>query len=76
VHRRQVIGAGILSPLAYILVLVALTFASVISVAPIREVSVIIGVLFGGKLLSEGDLARRLSGAALVAAGIVAIAVG
>jgi drug/metabolite transporter (DMT)-like permease len=75
-HRRQVIGAGILSPLAYILVLVALTFASVISVAPIREVSVIIGVLFGGKLLSEGDLPRRLAGAGLVAAGIVAIAIG
>ncbi|MBO0773858.1 MAG: EamA family transporter [Actinobacteria bacterium] len=75
-HRRQVVGAGVLSPLSYILVLVALTTTSVTAVAPVREVSVIVGVLFGGKLLAEGDLARRLAGAVLVAAGIVAIALG
>lgn len=75
-HRRQALGAGVLSPLSYILVLVALTTTSVTAVAPVREVSVIIGVLFGGKLLAEGDLARRLAGAVLVAAGIVAIALG
>lgn len=75
-HRRQVVGAGVLSPLSYILVLVALTTTSVTAVAPVREVSVIIGVLFGGKLLAEGDLPRRLAGAGLVAAGIAAIALG
>jgi hypothetical protein len=43
-------------------------------VAPAREVSVLFGVLLGGRLLGEGSLARRLTAAATIVAGIVAIA--
>ena len=74
--RPQVIGAAVLSPLAYMLVLVALTFTAVSAVAPAREVSVLFGVLFGGRFLGEGNLARRLVAAAAIVAGIIAIAVG
>jgi uncharacterized membrane protein len=75
-YRLQVLGAAALAPLAYILVLVALRFTAVSAVAPAREVSVLFGVLLGGKLLGEGSLARRLGGAAAIVAGIIAIAVG
>ena len=75
-YRRQALGAALLSPLAYILVLVAMTFTSVAAVAPAREVSVLFGVVLGRRLLGEGGLARRLIGAAAIVAGIIAVTVG
>ena len=75
-YRRQVAGAAVLAPLAYILVLAALSFTAVSAVAPAREVSVLAGVLLGRRLLGEGQLARRLAAAAAIAAGIICIAVG
>lgn len=74
--RPQVLGAAVLSPLAYMLVLTALSFTAVSAVAPAREVSVLFGVLLGGRFLGEGNLARRLTAAAAIVAGIIAIAVG
>jgi drug/metabolite transporter (DMT)-like permease len=75
-YRRQVLGAAVLAPLAYILVLFALSFTAVSAVAPAREVSVLFGVLLGRKLLGEGGLARRLLAAAAIVTGIIAIAIG
>jgi len=75
-YRRQVLGAALLAPFAYVLVLIALSFTAVAAVAPAREVSVLFGVLLGRRLLGEGDLARRLAAAAAIVAGIVAIAIG
>jgi drug/metabolite transporter (DMT)-like permease len=74
-YRRQVLGAAILSPLAYILVLSALRFTAVAVVAPCREVSVLFGVLLGRRLLDEGNVARRLIAAVAIVAGIIAVAV-
>jgi drug/metabolite transporter (DMT)-like permease len=75
-YRRQVTGAAVLSPLAYILVLIAMSFTAVSAVAPAREVSVLAGVVLGRRLLGEGSLARRLAAAAAISAGIICIAVG
>ena len=75
-YRRQAVGAGLLSPLAYILVLIAMTFTSVAAVAPAREVSVLFGVVLGRRLLGEGGLARRLAGGAAIVRGVIAVAVG
>ncbi len=75
-YRRQVAGAAVLAPLAYILVLAALSFTAVSAVAPAREVSVLAGVLLGRRMLGEGQLARRLAAAAAIAAGIICIAIG
>jgi len=75
-YRRQVTGAAVLSPLAYVLVLIAMSFTAVSAVAPAREVSVLVGVILGRRLLGEGSLARRLTAAAAIAAGIICIAVG
>lgn len=74
--RPQVVGAGLLAPLAYILVLAALSFTAVSAIAPAREVSVLFGVLLGRRLLGEHGVARRLAAAAAIVAGIIAIAVG
>lgn len=75
-YRGQVLGAGILSPLAYTLVLTALVFSPVSSIAPAREVSVLIGVLLGRRLLGEGNMARRLAAATAITVGVIAIVVG
>lgn len=74
--RRQVAGAGVLAPLAYMLVLAALSFTAVSAVAPVREVSVLFGVILGRRVLGEGGLARKLVAAAAIVAGIIAIAFG
>jgi len=74
--RPQVIGAALLSPLAYILVLIALSFTAVSAVAPAREVSVLFGVLLGRRILGEDHIARRLVAAAAIVAGIIAVALG
>ena len=43
-------------------------------VAPAREVSMLFAAIFAGRFLREGDTRRRISGAALIAVGVVAIA--
>jgi drug/metabolite transporter (DMT)-like permease len=75
-NRIRVITVAILSPLAYILVLTALTFSPVSYVAPMRESSVLIGTLMGARLLAEGDTRRRVLGAAIIAGGVIAIGLG
>lgn len=75
-YRRQVTGAAVLSPLAYILVLIAMSFTAVSAVAPAREVSVLFGVILGRRLLNEGGLPRKLAAAVAIVAGIVAVAIG
>jgi drug/metabolite transporter (DMT)-like permease len=75
-YRPQVIAAGILAPLAYVLVLIALSFSAVSAIAPAREVSILFGVILGRRLLGEGGIARKLTAAAAIVAGIVAVAVG
>lgn len=74
-HRREVFGVAILNPLSYIMVLSALVIAPVSYVAPSREVSVLFGILLGARLLSEGDVRRRLIAAGMIVAGVVALAV-
>jgi drug/metabolite transporter (DMT)-like permease len=74
--RRAILGVGILSPLAYILVLVALTLAPVSVVAPGREASIVIASLLGAHVLREGDVARRMLAAVVIVAGIACLALG
>ena len=74
--RGPALVVGLLSPLAYILVLRALQLAPVSLVAPARETSIVIGALFGWLVLKEPRPARRLVGAAVVLVGIGLIAVG
>lgn len=70
-HRWKVIGIAVFSPLAYILVLTAMTFTPLVYVAPTREISVLFSVLLGSLLLDEGYLRHRLSWAVVMLAGVV-----
>lgn len=73
---REALGISILTPVGYILVLLAMREATVSHVAPAREVSMLIGAWLGTRVLGEDDPVRRLGGAALIALGVVALVIG
>jgi drug/metabolite transporter (DMT)-like permease len=73
-NRREVLLVATVSPLAYILVLIAMTFTPVSYVAPLREVSVLFAVLLGSLLLKEGGIKPRLLAAGIIAAGVILMA--
>ncbi|HEV7651299.1 MAG TPA: EamA family transporter [Actinophytocola sp.] len=73
-NRMPVLAVAVLSPAAYLLVLFALRLAPVSLVAPARELSIVVGSLGAWLLLREPNPGRRLAGAAIVLAGVAAIA--
>lgn len=74
--RKEALGVAVLTPVAYILVLLAMRIAPVSHVAPAREMSMMIGAYLGARFLSEPHLARRLTASALIAGGVAALALG
>jgi drug/metabolite transporter (DMT)-like permease len=74
--RARAAGVGLLSPLAYVLILYALARAPVSYVAPARESSIVVGTLLGALVLHEKDTRRRLVAAAAILLGVVVLAVG
>ncbi|SFS93719.1 EamA family transporter [Saccharopolyspora flava] len=74
-HRREIIAVGVLSPLAYILVLFAMQLAPVSLVAPARELSIVVAGLLAWRVLGEAQPVRRMTGAVVVLAGVVLIGV-
>lgn len=70
----RTIGCSLLGFGAYTLVLVAMRSSPVSYVASVREISVVLGAWIGLRFLGEEGGAHRIAGAALVAAGIAAIA--
>jgi drug/metabolite transporter (DMT)-like permease len=74
-HRWDAGVVAVLSPLAYGLVLYALRIAPVALVAPARELSIVIGSVVAWRVLHEPKPLRRLTGAAIVLAGVFALAV-
>ncbi len=73
---RYALLVAVVSPVAYVLVLFAMQQAPLSHVAPAREVSMLFAALIGGQLLGEGDRLARLLGAMLIAAGVMALALG
>lgn len=66
------IGVGMLSPLSYILVLAALTSGAPLSlVAPMREMSMMVGALMGMLVLREKVGPWRLVGCGVLIAGVI-----
>lgn len=61
------------SPLAYLLVLYAMTMAPLAYVAPSREVGMMIGVVLGGLLLRERLSITRLSGVIGMTLGVILV---
>lgn len=75
-YWREALGVAILSPMAYLLVLFALTTSPVSYVAPLRECSVLIGTFMGARFLAEKHTWRRLGAACVILSGIVLLALG
>ncbi len=72
---RWILVIGVLSPLAYQMVLYAMTLAPLSLVAPLRESSILFAIVLGALFLGETDLRRRLLGALLMLAGLTIITV-
>jgi len=75
-HWAAVLVVGILSPLAYVLILFAFTLAPVALVAPAREVSVVLVALGGWLLFKEPHPVQRIIGAVVVIGGVALLAIG
>ncbi len=75
-HRVEAIAVAGLSSLSYILVLTALAVTPVSYIAPVREVSIVIGAFIGVRKLKDSDGRRRILAATAIAIGILVMAVG
>ena len=71
-YRWIAVGVGLLSPLSYILVLAALASGAPVSlVAPMREMSMMVGALMGMLILHEPVGAWRLIGCGVLMVGVL-----
>lgn len=70
-NRRYIIAVGVLSPFAYTLVLYAMARAPLSYVAPVRELSMLVGVFIGARLLRERYTFSRMVGTALMVLGVI-----
>jgi len=71
--RWRVAGIALLSPLGYVLILLAMRAGAISHIAPAREVSILFGAWLGGRVLGEGERARRRLASALFVAGLFAL---
>ncbi len=69
-YYRKILIISLISPLSFLLVLYALQRAPVHYVAPARELSIVLGVFLGAKLLTEEHFKRRMLGSLLIVLGI------
>lgn len=72
-HRARVLGIAALSPLSYILILIALRQGPVSHIAPAREISILFGATLGGLVLGEAQRRRRVVAAILFVLGVLAL---
>ena len=71
-HWWLAFWVGALSPLSYILVLTALNMGAPLSlVAPAREMSMMVGAMFGMLILGERVTVWRVAGCAILIGGVV-----
>ncbi|MGB8536517.1 MAG: hypothetical protein WCD57_08895 [Acidobacteriaceae bacterium] len=75
-YWEEASAIALLTPLGYIMVLFAMRLAPVSHVAPMREMSMLIGMYFGARFLNEGQLHRRFIASACIAGGVAALAFG
>lgn len=73
INKKLAIGVGVLGPLGYLFILTALSISSVSFVAPLREFSILIGVVMGTRLLEEGNAFKRLIGAGAMLIGLASM---
>jgi len=72
-HWRRALFGGVLSFVAYGLVLWAMTKASIAGISALRETSVVFASLIGILAFGEAAAARRIAGATIVALGALVL---
>ncbi len=75
-HWRAIIAVAVLSTASYVMVLTAMSIAPISSIAPAREISIVIAALLGTILLGERAGRRRLLSAIVITAGVGLVALG
>jgi drug/metabolite transporter (DMT)-like permease len=79
-ERRRGVAVGLLTTVAYLLVLVAYTLAPLAVVAPLRESAIVLASGWGAFRLAETrgsrEAALRVGAAVVVLAGVVVVALG
>ncbi|HWV77237.1 MAG TPA: EamA family transporter [Isoptericola sp.] len=73
-HVREIALVAVLSPLGYILVLVAMQTSPIALVAPARESSIVVGTLLAWWLFKEPRPAVKIVGSVVVVAGVALLA--
>jgi len=73
-NTRPVLVTAAVGPFSYLLILWVLTTTPASYVVGLRQTSIVFGVLLGRIFLGEGETAYRLTGAGVIAAGSVLIA--
>jgi drug/metabolite transporter (DMT)-like permease len=71
--RAAIVAVGLFSPTAYALVLLAVQRAPLSYVAPVREISMLIGTFIGASLLGEAVKPSQVAGAAIMLAGVAGL---
>jgi drug/metabolite transporter (DMT)-like permease len=74
--KQKAAAIAVLSSLAYLIILFVLAFTPVSYVAPMRTLSILIGVLLGANILKEKDMRRRLVASGAIVVGVVLLNVG
>jgi drug/metabolite transporter (DMT)-like permease len=72
-HKRAIIIIGLLSPTAYTLVLLAIQMSQLSYVAPVREISMLIGTFIGASILKEAVTPSQVVGASIMLLGVVGL---
>lgn len=65
---------SLLGPVGYVLVLYAMKIAPISHVAPARELSTLVGVYFGARMLKENVTLERMLGAMCIVGGVFSLA--
>jgi drug/metabolite transporter (DMT)-like permease len=65
---------SVLGPIGYVLVLYAMKIAPISHIAPARELSTLVGMYFGARLLKENVTPERIVGALCIVSGVLALA--
>jgi drug/metabolite transporter (DMT)-like permease len=75
-YWKEVLGIAVLTVAGYTLVLFAMRIAPVSQVAPLREMSMMMGAYYGVRFFGEKHGTRRMIGSGLIAGGVAALALG
>jgi drug/metabolite transporter (DMT)-like permease len=74
-NGRSMLLSGLLTPMAYLLILAALTTSEVAYIAPSREIGIVFGTAMGAIILHEAYGPMRVGASLFIVAGVFLLAV-